>query len=83
VYSVLRRGSAPQVVEAAHACGTLVGMTAGDANVVTRHREDMWQVLEQGLDFLFANRYPTPLPSLHSLVCTASTLGEVTLYHWQ
>jgi len=45
-----------EVVEAAHACGTLVGMTAGDANVVTRHREDMWQVLEQGLDFLFANR---------------------------
>lgn len=45
-----------EVVEVSHSCGTLVGMTAGDANVVTRHREEMWQVLEQGIDFLFANR---------------------------
>lgn len=45
-----------QVVEVSHSCGTLVGMTAGDANVVKRHRDGMWQVLEGGIDFLFANR---------------------------
>lgn len=45
-----------QIVALAHQSGSLVGMTAGDANVVNRHYSDIWRVLSKGIDILFANR---------------------------
>lgn len=46
-----------QVVQLAHQSGSLVGLTAGDAHVVSRHYSEIWQILSQGIDILFANRY--------------------------
>ena len=45
-----------QVIDLAHASGSMVAMTAGDANVVHRHRGELWEVLHTGVDMLFANR---------------------------
>ena len=45
-----------QVIDLAHASGAMVAMTAGDANVVHRHRGKIWEALHTGVDMLFANR---------------------------
>ena len=48
--------SIQRAIEVAHSAGTMVALTAGDANVVGRHREDIWRALNGGVDLLFANR---------------------------
>lgn len=53
----------------AHASGAVVALTAGDANVVNRHRQQIWDVLIQGVDILFANRWGT---SDDVFVCTTA-----------
>lgn len=44
-------------VRIARGSGAIVAMTTGDAGVVTRHRQDFWQLLNDGVvDVLLANR---------------------------
>ncbi|GFR40426.1 hypothetical protein Agub_g1000 [Astrephomene gubernaculifera] len=43
------------VLEAAHAVGAQVAMTAGDPGVVARHRDAMLRVVHRGVDMLFMN----------------------------
>ena len=44
--------------------GAAVALTAGDAGLVQRHREELWAALEAGADLLFCNRWAAlPLPS--------------------
>lgn len=43
-------------MDLAHSSGAVVALTAGDANVVRRHREEIQAVLEGGVDIFFANR---------------------------
>ena len=52
----LQSGICLQVIELAHHSGSLVGLTAGDANVVKRHYDEIWHILSKGIDILFANR---------------------------
>lgn len=51
-------------IAAARQGGAAVALTAGDAGLVQRHREDLWAALEAGADLLFCNRWAAlPLPS--------------------
>lgn len=43
-------------LEVAHAHGTLVALTAGDAGLAARKRDDLWGALHAGVDLLFTNR---------------------------
>lgn len=45
-----------QVIDVARGAGTVVALTAGDANVVRRHRLEILDVLREGVDILFANK---------------------------
>ena len=50
-------------IAAARRGGAAVALTAGDAGLVQRHREDLWAALEAGADLLFCNRWAAlPLP---------------------
>lgn len=41
----------------ARAHGTLVALTAGDAGLAVRKREELWGALHTGVDLLFTNRW--------------------------
>jgi sugar/nucleoside kinase (ribokinase family) len=43
-------------LEVARAHGTLVALTAGDAGLAVRKREELWGALHTGVDLLFTNR---------------------------
>jgi len=45
----------PRLVTMAKAHGAVVGMTAGDARVMGRHRQSVLAALEAGVDMLFTN----------------------------
>eukprot|EP00887_Chlorella_sp_A99_P006310 scaffold3.g6310.t1 len=42
-------------VVAAQRAGAVVAMTAGDAGVVERHHEEIWEAIDAGIDLLFTN----------------------------
>lgn len=44
-------------IQVAHANGTLVALTAGDAGLAARKRDDLWGALHAGVDLLFTNRW--------------------------
>ena len=44
-------------LQVARAHGTLVALTAGDAGLVARKREELWGALHAGVDLLFTNRW--------------------------
>ena len=39
----------------------MVVLTAGDAGVVQRHTQEFWQMIHDGVDMLFCNKYVVPL----------------------
>lgn len=43
-------------IEVAHAHGTLIALTAGDAGCVARNRDALWSALHAGVDIIFTNR---------------------------
>ena len=51
-------------MKVAHANGTLVAMTAGDAGCVMRNRDELWSALHSGVDILFTNKCAHRLCSL-------------------
>jgi len=42
-------------IQAAQRHGTIVAMTAGDAGVVERHGNEIWEAIDAGIDLLFTN----------------------------
>ena len=58
-------------IAAARRGGAAVALTAGDAGLVHRHREDLWAALEAGADLLFCNRWAAlPWPGHAGAPCT-------------
>lgn len=58
--------------DAARCNSAMIVLTAGDAGVVQRHRQDFWQMINAGIDMLFCNKYVTAKPSNflhHCVVC--------------
>ena len=49
-------------IEVAHAHGTLVALTAGDAGCVARNRDALWSALHAGVDIIFTNRCAAHVP---------------------
>ena len=50
---------ASQLAHGHHACrenGAMVAMTAGDAGIMARHREEVLRALQQGVDVMFMNQ---------------------------
>lgn len=71
----------------AHQAGATVGMTAGDANVIRRHRSEIWTAVQSGVDVFFANKSAPP-PTFLSLfvpLCMSSAAavceGRLSPYH--
>lgn len=57
--------------QVARAHGTLVALTAGDAGLAVRKREELWGALHTGVDLLFTNRWDKHCacrPDLHTAV---------------
>ena len=50
----------------ARAHGTLVALTAGDAGLAVRKREELWGALHTGVDLLFTNRWTSAVLTLCS-----------------
>lgn len=49
----------PTLLSAAQHAGRnngMVALTAGDAGVVHRHKDEIWQMIQAGIDILFCNR---------------------------
>lgn len=72
-----------QVMRIAHKAGAKVAMTAGDANVIRRHKTDLWDtmVAERGIDVFFANKYVFHMSwqMSHVLECTETKIIEASL----
>lgn len=46
-----------QAIKISKEAGAYVALTLGDAGLVERHRETIWELLNAGVDMLFSNRY--------------------------
>jgi sugar/nucleoside kinase (ribokinase family) len=55
----------------AHAHGTLVALTAGDAGCVSRNSDALWGALNCGVDLLFTNKFviPAVMPTVSHSCC--------------
>lgn len=76
--------------DAARRNSAMVVLTAGDAGVVQRHTQEIWQMINAGIDMLFCNKYVTPAyPTSVTIVlygvcaCVFCTDSHVLFLHCQ
>ena len=70
MFSVLTERHNTCITQVARAHGTLVALTAGDAGLVARKRDDLWAALRSGVDLLFTNQCAPPSlsqPASHAM----------------
>jgi hypothetical protein len=66
------------LTQVARAHGTLVALTAGDAGLAVRKREELWGALHTGVDLLFTNRWTRCCASMPGLTLLSMCVNNAT-----